>query len=335
MAGSRGKHWCFTWNNYDQEDWDRCKNILSNKSFVTYGIMSHEVGELGHTRHIQGYVCFVNRQRMTVLKKKFDSDKIHWEIMRGTPKEASDYCKKDSVDAEDEDANTPNYVEFGELPEKERSRNDLKRMIKDFDEGATEAALLSAYPSQWVMYGEKVKRMKQSAVEEGKLKDWKGTFQAKDLRRWQEAVLRQLEIQNNRQVLWLVDLEGGKGKTWFGNWLLANKDAQVLPNMKSDAFDWAWAGKDVTVFDFARCVGEGINYNNIEKAKNGYVYSPKYMGKTAVNANSKVIVFSNEMPDKTKLSDDRWFIFRLMVPQYVNDESRVLVIPEERVCEFE
>lgn len=321
-VGARGKHWCFTWNNYDEDDWNVCKAILGNKDLVEYGIMAHEVGDREQTRHIQGYVCFLNRQRMTQLKKRFDSDKIHWEVMRGTPKEASDYCKKDSVhDLHGED--TPKYLEFGTLPEKERSRSDLKRMIKDYTEGASEEAMLSAYPTQWVMYGEKVKRSKQSAEEEKKLKEWKEQYSRETLRPWQKSALSVLQIQNNRQVMWLVDEVGGTGKTFFGNWLLANNDAQLLTNMKSDAFDWAWGGKEYTVFDFARCVGEGINYNNIEKAKNGYVYSSKYMGKTSVNSKSKVIVFSNEMPDKSKLSEDRWFIFKLETR-----DDKVVMIPE-------
>ena len=294
--GSRGKHWCFTWNNYSEEDWDICKRVLGNKDLVEYGIMSHEVGELERTRHIQGYVCFRNRQRISSLKKKFDSNHIHWEVMRGTPKEASDYCKKDSIDPE-MGQDTPNYLVFGTLPEKERSRTDLKRLIKDYKAGATEEQL--------------VKRMHQSAKEQTKMKDWKQGYKEKALRQWQNAVLRLFEIQNDRQVMWLVDTVGGKGKTWFGNWLLANRDAQLLGNMKSESFDWAWSGCEMTVFDFARCVDGGFNYNNIEKAKNGYVYSPKYAGKTAVNANSKVLVLSNEQPDRSKLSEDRWFICEL------------------------
>ena len=90
--------------------------------------------------------------------------------MRGTPKEASDYCKKDSIDPE-MGQDTPNYLVFGTLPEKERSRTDLKRLIKDYKAGATEEQLLCAYPTQWIMYGEKVKRMHQSAKEQTKMKD--------------------------------------------------------------------------------------------------------------------------------------------------------------------
>ena len=321
MAGSRCKHWCFTWNNYSEEDWDICKRVLGNDKVVTYGIMSHEVGDLQRTRHIQGYVCFLNRQRISSLKKMFDSNNIHWEVMRGTPKEASDYCKKDSIDAEEGEGDL-NYLEFGTLPEKERNRNDLKRLITDYNNGASEEQVFMAYPSQWVMYGEKIKRMKMAVEEEKKMTAWKETYKSQPLRPWQKAIKCLLKFQKDRKVLWVVDAEGGRGKTWFGNWMLANTDCQLLCNMKSEAFNWAWAGKDYTVFDFARSVDGGFNYGNIEKAKNGYVYSAKYMGKTAVSAHSKVLVLSNQHPDKSMLSEDRWFICEL----YTDIESNEVKI---------
>lgn len=91
------KHWVFTHNNYTEADYH----------FIThtpceYVVVGKEVGERG-TPHLQGYICFVNRKRLTGVKKILPG--AHWEIKRGTPLEASTYCKKDG-----------NFYESGVLP---------------------------------------------------------------------------------------------------------------------------------------------------------------------------------------------------------------------------
>jgi len=83
----RSRNFCFTLNNYSTEEvesiklWD-CKYLIFGK-------------ELGkeETPHLQGYVSFANAKTLTSLKKL--SARAHWEIARGTPKQASEYCEKD------------------------------------------------------------------------------------------------------------------------------------------------------------------------------------------------------------------------------------------------
>jgi len=95
---SRSKNFCFTLNNYSEEElesvskWD-CKYLIVGK----------EVGESG-TPHLQGFIVFKETRTLSVLKKKL-SDRAHWEIMRGTPQQAAEYCKKDG-----------NFAEIGVAP---------------------------------------------------------------------------------------------------------------------------------------------------------------------------------------------------------------------------
>lgn len=79
------KHWTFTINNPINAD--RVSDDLF--SYIIYG---NEVGLEG-TPHLQGYVCFKNRQRLSAVKKLFP--RAHLEIKRGSVQEAIDYCKKD------------------------------------------------------------------------------------------------------------------------------------------------------------------------------------------------------------------------------------------------
>lgn len=102
------RHWCFTQNNpIENEEWPLTENM------ITYLIMGKEVGEKG-TPHIQGYV--VMKDRMTLGNMKALIPRAHLEIMKGSPKQASDYCKKEG-----------NFTEIGTLPRSPQSAGGLKK----------------------------------------------------------------------------------------------------------------------------------------------------------------------------------------------------------------
>ena len=62
---------------------------------VTFLCYQVEEGEAGQHIHLQGAVCFAKAKRLATLKKFMP--RAHWEVMRGTPKEASDYCAKSTT----------------------------------------------------------------------------------------------------------------------------------------------------------------------------------------------------------------------------------------------
>jgi len=87
---SRYRAFCFTLNNYTPEEEEIVKSWDAK-----YLIFGKEVGESG-TPHLQGYVYFAEAKTLSTLKKKF-SARAHWEVSRGTPKQAAEYCEKDGV----------------------------------------------------------------------------------------------------------------------------------------------------------------------------------------------------------------------------------------------
>lgn len=103
---SAASNWCFTKNNpviptgheiIPDEAKDACN----------YAVVGQEVGEQG-TPHLQGFIGLIRKRRLTALLKLFKKtiwEGAHWEITRGTPKEAADYCKKDNK-----------FQEYGVLP---------------------------------------------------------------------------------------------------------------------------------------------------------------------------------------------------------------------------
>lgn len=105
---SRAKHWCFTLNNYTQENVDR---IIDNASSFEYVIFGKEIGDSG-TPRLQGFVSFPTRVRRSVCIEKIGQ--AHFTVARNIDNSIQ-YCKKDG-----------DFVEIGVKPNGPGSRSDLE-----------------------------------------------------------------------------------------------------------------------------------------------------------------------------------------------------------------
>lgn len=91
---SAAKNWCFTLNNFNEDDLERFDNLGSNiGSNIQYVIIGREIGENG-THHLQGFIQFTKKIRLRQVKG-FVGNTAHCEVMMGTALQASNYCKKD------------------------------------------------------------------------------------------------------------------------------------------------------------------------------------------------------------------------------------------------
>jgi len=91
--GRKSKYWCFTINNYDEDDIHVLRNIMDSGLITTYVVFGRELSQSG-TPHIQGYMELKSRWDLKRLKRSFFNT-AHFEARRGTPEEAAEYCKKD------------------------------------------------------------------------------------------------------------------------------------------------------------------------------------------------------------------------------------------------
>lgn len=96
------KHWVFTLNNPGPDD----QGSLWLPPYE-YAVLGLETCPTTGTPHIQGYVIFKKKYRMTQLKRHSpQGQRAHWEpqSVYSTPAQAADYCRKEG-----------NWKEFGEL----------------------------------------------------------------------------------------------------------------------------------------------------------------------------------------------------------------------------
>jgi len=91
---SRFRACVFTVNNPTEDDEVTLLNNLGDTNLLNYVIFGHEEGE-GGTYHWQGYAQFTKQLSLSAVKKILP--RAHIETVRGTQKQAIDYCKKDGL----------------------------------------------------------------------------------------------------------------------------------------------------------------------------------------------------------------------------------------------
>lgn len=117
-SGPRAKFWCFTLNNYTQNDLDRLGVEIDG---VNYLVIGKEVGESG-TPHLQGTICFDQRKRLPQVKAVVGE--AHCTVTRYLL-QSIEYCKKDG-----------DIIEWGVVPnETKKERSDLEDFKKSVKEG--------------------------------------------------------------------------------------------------------------------------------------------------------------------------------------------------------
>jgi hypothetical protein len=281
------KNWCFTLNNYNDENINAIDSI--DCLYVVYG---KEVGENG-TPHLQGTICFA-------LKKAFQKVK---DLLTGNPHlestkkliESITYCKKDG-----------NFVERGEIPAGAGTRSDLNE-FKEAVKANPHITLSEVREMFADVYATKERFCKQYINDHRPIP----VMDAHPLRIWQQELNNLLLLPpDKRTVFFVVDYKGDSGKSWFAHHYNSLHDfTQVLLPGKKDSQVHVLSGQArVIFFDCPRSKTEHIQYDLFEELKNGYVFAQKYESTLLRFEVPHVVVMMNEDPDMTKLSRDRYHI---------------------------
>lgn len=288
----QSKRWCFTINNYDDADQERLRALAPS---VVYLVFGREVGETG-TPHLQGFVVFATNKRLRGVKSLI-GQRAHCETARGTSAQAATYCKKDD-----------DFEEFGQLPGPQGRTNlyeDFREWIVAQPSKPTARDVAAEWPSIF--------------MRSGRVMEYVDLIYRVDLnvpgefREYQQHLANRLEGEpHGRRIIFVVDEAGGTGKSWFvRKWMsLHHEVTQCLSIGKRD--DLAHVvdeSKSVFLFDLPRSQSEFLQYSVLEQLKDQMVFSPKYNSRMKMlHHRPHVVVFMNEHPDMTKLSQDRYDI---------------------------
>lgn len=139
----------------------------------------------------------------------------------------------------------------------------------------------------------------------------------KNIKPWQIKVTKLFKEQNNRQILWIVDIKGGVGKTkWCRDFYRKNEKLSFYVFGKAGDMKDALAEmfhskqkieKKYIMIDIPRNMNT-VSYNDIERIKNGFFVSMKFKGKLVDYKKytwPNVLIMTNWKPDRSRLSADR------------------------------
>lgn len=123
---------------------------------------------------------------------------------------------------------------------------------------------------------------------------------------------------DDRTINVIVDDEGNNGKSFLAMYLLVMGLGRKIPQMK-DHRDLMRMVMDLPeskcyLFDLPRAISKNDQhsiYSAIEEIKNGYAYDDRYNFREKVFESPHVFVFTNNKPQSSLVSKDRWKLWYL------------------------
>lgn len=306
VISSQAMRWCFTFPNYNAGDVEHLR-ALGQSETVRYLVFGHEVSGETHLAHLQGYIIFNHSTRGRAVQRALSPRvNIHIEVQRARDnKQAADYCKKDGV-----------FEEFGDLPVHQGKRTDWDRFIEwvlELNRVPTQREFAGKFPGLFSRYESAAYTIAAANLPHPTIVSEEDTPRLG----WQTRVdaLVRSEQAHARKIYFVVDELGNSGKSWMCRYAMSRfpEKVQVLRIGKRD--DLAFSidcSKKVFLFDIPRGQMTFLQYSILESLKDQLVFSPKYKSASKIlTVCPQVIVFSNEAPDLTMLSGDRYEIIEV------------------------
>ncbi|MCL2861555.1 MAG: RNA helicase domain-containing protein [Firmicutes bacterium] len=243
---TRSRSWLVT---QSAEKISQADLITALSSYTWIGQL--EKGEKSDYEHYQIYIENIEPIRFSTLKKKLPNAFIGER--RGTRRQAYDYVTKTETRIGEPIGN-------GEinLEEEQGKRNDLRNIIMLLEEGASMAEIQNAYPSQFLLYSNRIKAY----------------VSARDEQR--QEIFRKSFRQLTTTYIWG---KTGVGKTRFVMEKYGYENVYVVTNYDRSMWD-TYKGQKVVLFDEFR---SHLKISDILKQLDGYPLDlpARYNNKTA------------------------------------------------------
>lgn len=296
--------WTFTLFNFDTQF--NYKTYLESEEFdIKRAVFGFENSRC-QNKHIQGYVEFHRSYRFNHVRSVLAT--AHWQRAVGTAAQNFKYCTKSGV-----------YECIGDwTADKHASDFNFTRIILKglLSKYSPLVKCSKEYMSKRKDYDSAVKMLQHIKRQHANFDKYKNC----KLSNWQFEVFKLLMSQDGRQVLWVVDITGNRGKSWFCFYMMAMYSYFICDG-SIDIRDLCFTLPDDfngILFDVCRNMEKTFNYNSLESVKNGYLVSGKYEGKIKQFNSVPTAVLSNFFPDLSKLSLDRWQIVELGEGDYLD-----------------
>jgi hypothetical protein len=297
--------WCFTVQTRDDEAEDGALvhlSLLSEDAVCQYICAGREVAPTTGQRHLQCYVRF--NERLSFQHVRTLLPECHLERARGTAVQNLQYCRKEG-----------DFVEYGVVPHtgtrqgQRTDWDDYADWCRSLDAVPSDHDIITLWPSLFARYRESCRVIARELAPRPVLRDGA-------LRDWQQRLYDHLsdDEPDDRTIEFYVDTDGGSGKSWFSGYVFSRlPGVQLLgPGRRDDLAHMVRTDSRIFIFNIPREQMQYLQYGVLEMIKDRMICSPKYESTMKIlTAIPFVIVFSNEEPDYTKLTDDRINVVRI------------------------
>lgn len=137
---------------------------------------------------------------------------------------------------------------------------------------------------------------------------------------WERQICETIEREpDERTIWWYWSKSGNIGKTTFAKYLVMKHQATILAGKGADVRNGVCEyvkrngfTPHLVIYPIPRSFNQDyLSYESIENIKDMLFYSGKFEGGMVCGNCPHVVIFANEPPDTSRMSEDRWKVFEI------------------------